>query len=227
MDINTYFDKIIIVNLDKRVDRWNKLLPKLQKNNITNYIKISAVDPTIPPYNNLKLPANFYDTIGAYGMLCSAYLVILHAKRNNYKRILLLEDDILFHQQFNLLFNHKITSIPDWYLLYFGTSIHQWRFKERCKIKADYMQAKGTIAGAFGIGIDCRIYDILLQQILAMNLSWDIGPLKRINQLYHHKCFIFNPYLIIANTEDSNIREGKTLHYKAKQCNWDLNLYEI
>lgn len=227
MDINTYFDKIIIVNLDKRVDRWNKLLPKLQKNNITNYIKISAVDPTIPPYNNLKLPNNFYDTIGAYGMLCSAYLVILHAKRNNYKRILLLEDDILFHKKFNSHFSKKIGSIPDWYLLYFGTSIHQWRFKDRCKINGDYMQSKGTIAGAFGIGIDSRVYDILLQQILTMNQSWDIGPLKLINQLYPNKCFIFNPYLIIANTEDSNIRDGKTLNYKASQCNWDLNLYEI
>lgn len=227
MDINNYFDKIMIVNLDKRIDRWNKLLPKLQENNITNYIRISAVDPTIAPYNNLKLPNNFYDTIGAYGMLCSAYLVILHAKRNNYKRILLLEDDILFHKQFSSTFSNKIGAIPDWYLLYFGTSIHQWRFKERCRYKKDYIQASGTIAGAFGVGIDSRIYDILLHNILTMNQSWDIGPLKLINKLYPNKCFIFYPYLIIANTEDSNIRNGKTLEYKSKQCNWDLNLYQL
>ena len=160
-------------------------------------------------------------------MLCSAYLVILYAKKHNYNRILLLEDDVLFHKNFNKLFNKNISFIPDWYLLYFGTSIHNWRFKERCCFKQHYFQARGTIAGAFSVGIDHRIYDILLRYILTLNQSWDIGPLKLINKSYPNKCFIFNPYLIIANTEDSNIRHGKTLDYKANQCKWDLTLYEL
>ena len=79
-----------------------------------------------------KLPSNFYDTAGAYGMLCSASLVLQTAKKNNYNRILLLEDDIIFHNNFNKLFERNISKVPnDWYLLYFGTSMHNWRLKNR------------------------------------------------------------------------------------------------
>ena len=56
-------------------------------------------------------------------------------------------------------------------------------------------------------------------------MAWDTGPLTYINKLYPKKCFISYPYLVIANTCDSNIRNNKTLEYKAKQCKWTLSLY--
>ena len=34
--INTYFNKIYIINLQHRTDRWEKLLVKLKKYNIDN-----------------------------------------------------------------------------------------------------------------------------------------------------------------------------------------------
>lgn len=225
MDINNYFDKIIIVNLDERPDRMKQMELKLKHNNITNFIRFSAINPKSSKYN-LKIPHNFYESIGAYGMLCSAYHILLYAIKQQFKRILILEDDIIFHKDFNQQFKIQINFIPnDWYLFYLGTSLHQWRFKERCKFSNHYFQSKGTIAGAFSVGIDHKIYHLLIQYILTLNMAWDTGPLTYINKLYPNKCFISNPYLVIANTSDSNIRNNKTLEYKAKQCNWNLSLY--
>ena len=50
MDINTYFDKIFIINLDKRIDRWNTIVENLKNNNtkvdgkkITDILTINGV----------------------------------------------------------------------------------------------------------------------------------------------------------------------------------------
>ena len=225
-NINNYFDKIIIVNLDKRKDRWKIIEQRLIEKKITNYLRISAIDITEPPYNSFKLPSNFYDTVGAYGMLCSASLVLQTAKKNKYNRILLLEDDIIFHKNFNKLFENNISQVPnDWYLLYFGTSMHNWRLKNRGIYHKHHFHSKGTIAGAFAVGIDYKIYDLLLSYIKMGNMSWDIGPLSMINKLYLNKCIILSPYLIIADTKDSDIRNGKSIESKANNCNWDLSQF--
>lgn len=221
-NINNYFDKIIVVNLDRRKDRWNKIEKQFKELNITNYLRVSAIDPT-QSENNIKIPSNFYDTPGAYGMLCSARKVLLIAKRNNYKRILLLEDDIIFHNKFNKLFEQKTKNIPNnWLLYYLGTSLHNWRIKERCNIKEHYMHAQGTIAGAFAVGIDHRVYDMLLYYATFGNLSWDIGPLTLVNKKYLINSIIVQPYLVIADTRNSDIREAKNLKIKASKCNWKL-----
>ena len=52
MDINTYFDKIFIINLDKRTDRWNTIVENLKQNNIYNYERISAIQPHPTKFKN-------------------------------------------------------------------------------------------------------------------------------------------------------------------------------
>lgn len=226
--MNTYFDKIYILNLEERKDRWESMKKKLKKNNIYNFIRFSAIPGKKEPYYSLYRKLNFFDSPGAFGVLLSAYNIILHAIHHKYKRICILEDDILFHKHFNVLFEEKISKIPNnWKLLFLGSSIHAWRYRHKCKINKDFIIPEGSIPGAFALGIDCTCYRYLIEEIRKCNSAWDLTPIKSINKRFYGHCYILNPNLIIADTRDSDIREGKSLELKSKKCLWNLYEYDL
>jgi hypothetical protein len=43
-DINTYFDRIFVINLKSRIDRKDAMIKKLNQVNITNYEFVDAVN---------------------------------------------------------------------------------------------------------------------------------------------------------------------------------------
>jgi hypothetical protein len=55
------------------------------------------------------------------------------------------------------------------------------------------------------------------------NKALDTGPMKIINAKYQTQVVIFNPYLIICETSDSNLRESVSLRETASLCNWNLS----
>ena len=232
LNINFYFDKIYVLNLDHRVDRMNKMLSRLQKNNITNYIRFPAINGYKEPYysqwNNIKRRSfGFLETPGSYGVLLSAYFIINHAIMNNYQNILILEDDIIFHKGFESLFSSKMSTIPqNWKLLYLGSSMHQWRIEQRCRRYENYLVPQGSIPGAFALGIKKECFSILIKNIMKLNSPWDMAPLKTINQTFPGECYVLYPNLIIADTRDSDIREPKSLEEKKRSCGWNLDNYD-
>jgi GR25 family glycosyltransferase involved in LPS biosynthesis len=57
--------------------------------------------------------------------------IVESAVEHRYRRILVLEDDVLFHQDFIGEFQ-KVRRLPsDWKLLYLGASQHKWRTVRR------------------------------------------------------------------------------------------------
>jgi GR25 family glycosyltransferase involved in LPS biosynthesis len=230
--INTYFDRIFIINLKRRQDRKEQMISKLKKANITNYEFVEAIDGTQQPclsLYNLKIKSGqFAEGPGAFGILYSALKVLTYSKMKKFKNILILEDDAIFHKDFTPTFNTRIKNIPEWKLLYFGTSMHNWRFKERCQINQinQYLKAEGTIPGAFAIGINQSIFQELINYIMVSRKPWDLEPLRNINTKYHNQVIIFYPYLIIAETSDSNVRDSKSLRENAAECGWNLELYD-
>lgn len=230
MNINTYFDRIFVLNLKKREDRKNRMISRLNKAEITNYEFIEAIDGSIQPYlsiYNYKLKYNgFFESPGAMGILFTVYKVLMYSKAKKYNNILILEDDAIFHKDFKDNFNKKIANIPsDWKLLYLGTSMHSDRLK-KCSLNNNFIRSVGTITGAFGIGINSSIFNELLISIKNTNKPWDIGPLRDINVKYHNQVVILYPYLIICDTVDSNLRESVSLTNTASICSWNINNYD-
>jgi GR25 family glycosyltransferase involved in LPS biosynthesis len=229
-NINTYFDMIYVINLKRRPDRLEKVLKQFTIHNITNYTIFEATDGALHPYYHSYLQKGFTDSPGAFGILVSAMRLILNATKNKYKRILILEDDVVFHNDFQNQFSKRIPKIPqDWKMLYLGSSLHKWRIKERCKINKEneYMTATGTIVGAFALGLDSSIFPDLLYDLNSTTKQWDLGPLRLINQLYNNKCIILHPYLVLCDTRDSDIRRSKTLKEKQSTAGWDLTQYKF
>lgn len=225
-NINNYFDKIYVINLPRRTDRKANIERRLKNHNITNYIIFPATDGAKSDiYNYYLTVKGFTDTPGAFGVLSSAARVINDAAKNKYQRILILEDDAVFHKKFDKLFSDRINNIPqDWKLLYFGTSMRKWRIGQRAQQdkKNKFLTSVGTIAGAFAVGIDASVFPDLLMDLNTTNKPWDIGPLRTINIKYNAKCIVLYPYLILCDTRDSDIRRNKSLLEKKHTCGWNI-----
>lgn len=110
MTLNDFFDKIYCINLDERNDRWEESKKEFKKMNISNVKRISAI-------KNEK---------GHLGCRDSHIEVIKDAKKNNYDKILIFEDDFTFINQDDGLISSilKQLSKQEWDLFYFGATVH-------------------------------------------------------------------------------------------------------
>ena len=108
MKVNDFFDRVIVINLDRRTDRMDKLAPQLEKLGI-QYKRFSAVD-------GKKLDI---DPIVA-GL--RSHLQVM--KQIAGQRVLILEDDAQFVEDFNEKFEKVMQTLPeDWDIFYLGALV--------------------------------------------------------------------------------------------------------
>jgi GR25 family glycosyltransferase involved in LPS biosynthesis len=120
MLLKEYFDHIYCINLDRRPDKWKNCLLEFEKHDIV-VERITAIDgnPNNEIKNEIKEPYVYKP--GIIGCALSHLKIVKDALENNYKNILILEDDIVFEEEVNYKFSEYINKIPlDWQLLYFG-----------------------------------------------------------------------------------------------------------
>lgn len=124
-------DKIYIINLKHRTDRWEKCLEQLNKYNITNYERFDAICPDLndidkSQYINFNTKTDKNYVMCALGCKLSHYNVIKNAKKQSYNQILVLEDDFLLCDNFIDKYNEIINIIEneniDLNMLYLGFS---------------------------------------------------------------------------------------------------------
>jgi GR25 family glycosyltransferase involved in LPS biosynthesis len=108
MKINDYFDKVVVINLDRRTDRMEKIGPALDSLGI-EYERHSAVDG-----KELGINPIFAGTMSHVEVM----------KKYRDKKILILEDDAEFVEDFNEKFEQVMQTIPgDWDIFYLGALI--------------------------------------------------------------------------------------------------------
>lgn len=113
-----YFDRVVIINLDRRKDRWEAIQQKLSKINwpFKEPERFSA-------YNGEKLPAPVGWTYGAgtWGCLLSHREILSRAIQDDLDSVLVLEDDIFFAPDFENKVLSFIKGLPlDWDQIMFG-----------------------------------------------------------------------------------------------------------
>lgn len=108
MKINEFFDKVVVINLDRRTDRMEKLVPQLKELEI-KYERFSAVDA-----KQLNI-----DPIVA-GL--RSHLQVI--KQIAGQKVLILEDDAQFVEDFNEKFDEVMQTLPeDWDIFYLGALV--------------------------------------------------------------------------------------------------------
>ena len=241
VNINEYFDGIFCINLKRKPDKWDVVNQRFKKNGI-NVTQILAYDGKFEivkhQWDQVKVniinkygstifnDPNTLSNIGiienefAYGTLCSQIGIIQKAKAEKLKRILIFEDDVIFHKDFN----NQLQQIKDldWNLLYLGASQYDW---DGITIKDGKYKAKKTL-GCFAYAIDESIYDDILIAASTMEKSFDNILADQI-QTTHDDCIVLYPNLVIADVRESELREPRDINEHGQRLHWDLSLYDV
>ena len=119
-----YFDKVFLINLDKRTDRLERCNDIFEKNNVLDLVERF---PGIVPDPSSDIPYT-KDTekikVPLYGCLLSHINIIKKAKDEGLKSILVLEDDVEFINIDAIDKSVDQLKSRDWSLFYLGSNTH-------------------------------------------------------------------------------------------------------
>jgi GR25 family glycosyltransferase involved in LPS biosynthesis len=193
------FDKIYLINLDQRKDRLKESMVILDKYELgDSLIRFSALTP----------PNNISDSTdgagrkvsrGAYGLILSVVEIIKEAKKNNYKSILILEDDFDF---LNEEYSEKVLeqlNLLNWDLFYFGANLHRNlnRISENI-FKINFAYATHAVA------YNNTVYDYFLEQFYENKIKiLDVWLSENIQENF--SCYCPWPILSIQRPSFSDI----------------------
>jgi len=231
ININDFFDQVYVLNLDREPDKYLKTKKQLDLFDI-KHIRFSGVDGNsieiTNNWDNVKKNINFKPGSGlienkfAYGCLLSHQKIIQHAKKHNYKKILILEDDVLIHQNFKNEIQ-KLKNLPtNWKMIYFGTSQYNW---DNLKYLDFGFYLANKSLGTFAYAIDSSIFDDIITTSNCKQKSIDNYLGNDIQKKYYNDCYVFNPNIIIADVSKSYIRGERDQITHSKKMKWEFNKF--
>ena len=153
-----YFDKIYCINLNSRPDRWEQCLEEFKKIGIEDIVE--------------RFPAEQFPP-GIAGCTKSHYEIIKLCKKNNFKNVLILEDDVEFiNLNFKEIINKTILQLESknlqYDMLYLGGNLLQDTTRN---FRIDSNLAKLSYCKTtHAFAISESIYDIFLNSF--KNLDW-------------------------------------------------------
>lgn len=179
-------------------------------------------------------------SIGAWGYLLSWEKILNKARCDGHKRILCLDDDVVFHRDFTYQFHNLSRWIPDdWKIFNLGASQHiTIDLPDSGPNRSWYHPS--TTDGSFATGISSSIFLELLNEIrhiksclsspkpqndIKQLLPLDSGPLREMYRRYPNDCYVAYPNLIISDVRNSSIRGPRDQTRIAKKFGWDLSKY--
>jgi GR25 family glycosyltransferase involved in LPS biosynthesis len=221
-----FIDKIYVINLDYRTDRWEHCVEQFKKYNITNYERFSAIKynlditndefkPHVLTYNNIaNIGINYIKN--AYGCKKSHMSIYEKYKNIKNKNILILEDDFFFVDNFLNKFNNIINDfinselVQDYKIFYLGFTF----FKNRStclayKKNANIFKIKKCYGG-YGYIVNSNFCNELLNICNTKKFELD-NCLAYSQSIY--KIYASNPSLIGHNNTFSDIC-NKFVEYK-------------
>lgn len=123
--IDTYFDKVFYINLDKDVERNEYMVDQFSKWNISNYERIAATSFDIIPdkaywrnFNIDQLTDKYIK--GSLGCRNSHWRIMELSMERGYNKIMVLEDDVVIKEDPSDILNKNIDLLDNWDMLYFG-----------------------------------------------------------------------------------------------------------
>lgn len=137
---HAYFDRIFVLNLHSRKARWKRTKIRLQSVGITaeRFEAISKLDDDViakyqqyeaAPLTNAEklIGQKAFQSAGQFASTLSHLEIIQTAKLRGYRKILVLEDNIILHKNFSQLFVQSMAQLPpNWKLLLFGSYMHPY-----------------------------------------------------------------------------------------------------
>ena len=227
--LNDYFSKLYVINLDRRRDRYDKVVTEFKKIN-ANVERVSGIDGrTLPNAEKLNIKQR-----ACFGLTSTHYKIIKEAQLKGFENILIFEDDVMFVDDLNQKFNEKIEFLPeDWDLLYLGgnhilgndgfeliTGDKDFKVtKENYKSLNYELSRTPNTWCAHAIAINSKFYDKVLSQI-------EKDPLDCIDVAFYHlqqggcNTYTFLPSLAVQGASFSDIEHINVDYDKMPQVNF-------
>jgi GR25 family glycosyltransferase involved in LPS biosynthesis len=110
------FNKVYCINLDRRPDRLESFNTQVEKYDLGDYTRVSAVDG-----NNIN-PKDYGSNLrsGELALVLTNLQIFEDAKKNSYNSILILEDDCIFTEEILNIEEYFKVLPEDWDMLYMG-----------------------------------------------------------------------------------------------------------
>ena len=211
MNINNFFDEIYCINLPERTDKWKECEDEFKKHNL-NVKKFDALKGS--PKNGLLG--------GEIGLIATNIEILRDALKNNYDKILILEDDIIFNNDFNEKFESKIGDLPDdWESIHLGGN--NFFNKGLGKFKSINNDIDFIINGStykeldndicttawsqttHAVGVHSNIFEELLASALRFDRQID-NVYCEFQQSDKHKTYAFLPSICLQRPTHSDIQ---------------------
>lgn len=198
MSPNEYFDEVYVLNLERRLDKWTSISSRLKREKITatRFLGVDGANLGIKgefDYIKQKNQPSKIKTVGAYAILksfISLYNMILNNRK--LKRVLIFEDDVLFHHNFSTLFLSSISSIPNWNMWYLGGS--QYSVNDSDKINDNFSYAK-NIDGNYSIAVQSSFIPAILSELNKLILPADSAIKDNLQINKNNNIIVSTPFL--------------------------------
>jgi len=201
MILNDFFDKVFVINLDHRIDRWEKVVDRFKSINLNDYERFSAIK----------------SQEGWEGCKLSHLSIIKIAKERGYKNFIVFEDDFLLHDNFENLLKDTLSQLPNnWDMFYLGGNTSYSKYKELISpniIKLDSVLTTHCYA------MKETLYDRVLNEANKMSPQRDFFRGQAIDVYYSQfickdsNVYIAEPMLCYQEEGYSDI-EKKIMNYK-------------
>jgi GR25 family glycosyltransferase involved in LPS biosynthesis len=227
--VNQYFDRVYVINLDSRTDRMTRMEKLFEQHKIM-YKRISAFDGQKAKGQVPKQYSSSRTGLAEYGYCQSMKMVLEDAQQNNYEKILVFDDDVIFCKSFNNNFMNVVCNrnVPTkWKLLYLGASQHEWDDMNCDDSHFTYTCARTD--GSFAVGIHRSVFGELIDCIKKNKVPFDGVALRYIQNKYKNEdsCVVLKPNLVIADVSESDIRGKRDMNEMAIVFRWRLDMYEL
>lgn len=213
-----HIDKIYIINLRNRTDRWELCEQQLQQYNITNYKRFDAIKPNLKSINPIEYSKNNLKRgkpyiIGALGCKLSHLNIIKEAREKQYDKILILEDDFLLTNNFIDKFETVMKDIDvnniSINMLYLGFSV----IRKNPYIDTNIKNIKrlNNCHTTHAYVLSHKFYDSIIQEISKCHCEIDVCYAKM--QKNHKDIYGVYPCLVTQRESFSDIMKKK-VNYK-------------
>jgi len=236
-----FFDRVIVLNLERRSDRWDNFVLRSKKENITSSERFIGIDgkhdreciQLWKEYNSILRSPPCIPSIGSLAILLSTKNIIQYSAKENDKHIMMFQDDVLFCKNFqqkcSIFLEFFTTYMKNWSLIYLGCTQHTWpsdRIITPITSEIGFYYPQGTADGAFAVAINRTRYSELLELIGTTQLPLDSGPMRTLQRRYPDQCVCAWPYLVIADVTDSDCRDSRSQEFMAHKVEWNLDDFE-
>lgn len=206
--LNSHFNNIYCINLDRRTDRWEECLIEFKKHRL-DVERFSAIDGRNLQKSLEVLPTPGL-TPGNVGAIYSHRALIQYAKDNNFENILILEDDVEFHDNANQMFFDYIAGVPsDWDMIFFGGNHSEnniWMTEPLIPVTENVYKIIRSYANHC-YAVKNTVYDKLIGALSGKDKPNDVLVSDIQKEL---NCYIFRPHLAWQRPSYSDLQEEFT-----------------